>query len=193
MAPPSSPELIDDAIAEILLRLPPDDPACLVRASLVCKLWHGILSDPTFPDRYREFHRTPPLLGFLRSSYTRGYDESAGRFVPITTTRIPFRQPVFGCRALDCRHGRVLLDAVDGTGTIRECLAVWDPVTGDHKVLSDPDPGTTDPFGQSGAVLCAAAGCNHRGCCHGGGPFQVVFVSITSYSYGSTKAARAWV
>jgi hypothetical protein len=47
MAPPPLPELFDDAIAEILIRLPPDDPACLVRASLVCKLWRRILSDST--------------------------------------------------------------------------------------------------------------------------------------------------
>jgi hypothetical protein len=183
MAPPP-PELIDDAIADILLHLPPDDPACLVRASLVCKLWRRILSDSTFPNRYREFHRTPPLLGFLSGLYASGYDNSeSSRFVPITTTRIPFLQPAFGCRALDCRHGRVLLDTVEGTGTIRESLAVWDPISGDHKVLSDPDP---HPFGHSGAVLCAAASCNHRGC-HGG-PFLVVFVSA-SYN----KAASAWV
>jgi hypothetical protein len=31
------PALIDDLIIEILLRLPPDDTACLTRASLVCK------------------------------------------------------------------------------------------------------------------------------------------------------------
>ena len=40
MAPPRQPpELIDDAVAEILLRIPPDEPADLFRASLVCKLW----------------------------------------------------------------------------------------------------------------------------------------------------------
>jgi len=65
----------------------------------------------------------------------------------MTTTRIPFRQPVFECRALDCRHGRVLLNMVDGTDTIRESLAVWDPVTGDHMVLSNPHP-ASDPFGR---------------------------------------------
>ena len=83
----------------------------------------------------------------MRGSYTSGYDKSAGRFVPMTTTRIPFRQPMFGCQALDCRHGRVLLNMVDGTDTIRESLAVWDPITGDHMVLSNPHP-ASDPFGR---------------------------------------------
>ncbi|XP_021310168.1 uncharacterized protein LOC8059907 [Sorghum bicolor] len=183
--PPPPPELIDDAIAEILLRLPPDDPACFVRASLVCKLWRRILSNPTFPDRYREFHRTPPLLGFLGSNYSYCRASKVSRFDPITT-RIPFLEPEFDCRALDCRHGRVLFDMVGGT---KGSLAVGDPITGDHKLLADPDP---DPisFYRSGVVLCAVDGCNHRGC-HGG-PFVVVFVSTPSNNDG-TKGTRAWV
>ena len=40
------PELVDDLIAEILLRLKPGDPSCLVRASLVCKSWRRLVSDP---------------------------------------------------------------------------------------------------------------------------------------------------
>ncbi|GJN24388.1 hypothetical protein PR202_gb12126 [Eleusine coracana subsp. coracana] len=66
MAPPRPPpELNDDAVREILLYLPPDDPAHLVRASLVSKHWRRILSDQGFLRRYRRFHRTPPLLGFF--------------------------------------------------------------------------------------------------------------------------------
>ncbi|OEL18388.1 hypothetical protein BAE44_0020593 [Dichanthelium oligosanthes] len=60
MAPPPPPALMDDVIGEILLRLPPDDPACLFRASLVCKPWRCLLSDPAFSRQYRAFHRTPP-------------------------------------------------------------------------------------------------------------------------------------
>ncbi|CAN6212971.1 unnamed protein product [Urochloa humidicola] len=62
MAPPPLPELIEDAIAEILTRLPPDDPACLQRAAFVCKTWRRVLSDPAFLRRRRAFHRTPPPL-----------------------------------------------------------------------------------------------------------------------------------
>ena len=51
------PELVDDLIAEILLRLKPGDPSCLVRASLVCKSWRRLVSDPAFRRRYRGFHR----------------------------------------------------------------------------------------------------------------------------------------
>ena len=63
--PPAPPELIDDAFAEILLRLPPDEPQCLFRASLVCKPWRRLLTDAAFLRRYRRFHRTPPLLGLF--------------------------------------------------------------------------------------------------------------------------------
>ncbi|TVU40921.1 hypothetical protein EJB05_14406, partial [Eragrostis curvula] len=59
------PELMDDAIAEVLLRLPPDEPKHLFRASLVCRTWLRIITDPFFPRRYRAFHGAPPLLGLL--------------------------------------------------------------------------------------------------------------------------------
>ncbi|GJN10408.1 hypothetical protein PR202_ga28499 [Eleusine coracana subsp. coracana] len=66
MAPP--PDLIDDAIYEILLRRQPDEPAWLFRAAVVCKPWRRIISDPGFLRRYREFHRTPPLLSFFHNT-----------------------------------------------------------------------------------------------------------------------------
>ncbi|RLN30992.1 hypothetical protein C2845_PM05G11320 [Panicum miliaceum] len=49
-------ELADDLLCEILLRLPPDDPACLLRASLDCRRWRRILADPAFRRRHRELH-----------------------------------------------------------------------------------------------------------------------------------------
>ncbi|CAN6222303.1 unnamed protein product [Urochloa humidicola] len=90
MAPPRQQpaELMDDAIAEILLRLPPDDPSCLVRASLVCKPWRRLLADPGFPHCYREFHGAPPpLLGLLRNTYTTMLSgDRVYRFVPTAAT-----------------------------------------------------------------------------------------------------------
>lgn len=185
MAPP--PKLIDDAVAEILLRLPPDDPACLVRASLVCKPWRRVLSDPAFPLRYRAFHRTPPpLLGFVRSSRAR---EAGGShlIVPFATRLLPFHQPPpMSSRPLDCRHGRVLSEnVVCGSSTTRGSLAVWEPITGNHSVLPELD--CRWPYIRCGVVACAAAGCDHRHDCHGG-PFQVVFVGTTD-----AGVARAWV
>ncbi|KAL6647761.1 hypothetical protein ACP70R_015198 [Stipagrostis hirtigluma subsp. patula] len=63
------PELNSDATSEILLRLPPDDPACLLRASLVCKPWLRLLSGPAFLRRYDAFHGAPPVLGVLGKSH----------------------------------------------------------------------------------------------------------------------------
>ncbi|KAK3124327.1 hypothetical protein QOZ80_7BG0585050 [Eleusine coracana subsp. coracana] len=161
------PELIDDATAEIFLRLPPDDPACLVRAALVCKRWRRILSDPAFPRRYREFHRTPPLLGFLRNRSDR---DPSPQFVS-TADASPFSSPEFDCKqwwTLDSRHGRVLFRCVEPDG-----LVVWDPITGDkHYII--PQLGN-EKIDLAAAVLCAADGCNHLDC-HSG-PFLVVFVS----------------
>jgi len=45
-APRSPAQLVEDTVGEILLRLPPDDPASLVRASAVCKTWRRALADP---------------------------------------------------------------------------------------------------------------------------------------------------
>uniref|UniRef100_A0A0E0AFD5 F-box domain-containing protein n=1 Tax=Oryza glumipatula TaxID=40148 RepID=A0A0E0AFD5_9ORYZ len=67
-------DLTDDLVAEILLRLRPSEPACLVRASAVCKPWRRILTDQAFLRRYRDFHGAPPLLGFLHNVAGGGED-----------------------------------------------------------------------------------------------------------------------
>ncbi|TVU40824.1 hypothetical protein EJB05_14303 [Eragrostis curvula] len=192
MTPPP-PELTEGAIFEVLLRLPPDDPASLVRSSLVCKPWRGIISDPGFPRRYREFHRSPPILGFLRNNINpfagSGWKGRTCSLAPIAAANSPpLLDPELhfpGGWALDSRHGRVLMDREGGESHM---LAVWDPVTGGRHVLEKPG-GEDDVFQHSrhsAAVLCAAAAnCDHCDC--SGGPFIVVFVA----SYG--RKARAWV
>ncbi|XP_066398523.1 uncharacterized protein [Miscanthus floridulus] len=164
-----------ELIGEILVRFPPDDPACLVRASMVCKPWRRLLCDPAFRRRYLAFHRAPPLLGFLHNCYTDfpGYhDRPRARFVSTTT---PCPLPVhafgdwdFGWRVLDCHHGRILM----ATGV---SPVVWDPTTGEQNRLPEP------PFPRykvyTAAVLCADVhGCDHLDC-HGG-PFLVVLVGF---------------
>ncbi|CAD6265368.1 unnamed protein product [Miscanthus lutarioriparius] len=172
MAPP--PDLIDDATAEILLRLPPEDPACLVRASLICKAWRELLSSPVFLRRYRAFHGAPPLLGFLHNTYDEG---PCARFVAAaaeaTTTTFPFSAPAFDrfdWWIVECRHGRALLQTLERHAFAR--LIVWDPITGDQQYLPMPVSGYY--FCRSAAVLCAADGCDHLDC-HGG-PFLVVAI-----------------
>lgn len=44
-------------VYEILLRLPPDEPKCLARASIMCKDWHHVLDDPGFRHEYSKFHQ----------------------------------------------------------------------------------------------------------------------------------------
>ncbi|KAF8729064.1 hypothetical protein HU200_018378 [Digitaria exilis] len=165
------PDLIDDAIAEILLRVPPDEPADLVRASLADKRCRRILTDPDFLRRYREFHRPPPLLGFFHNHPPADVG-SMPRFVA-TTGASPLPPPVFDGEkwwAMSGRHGRVLIDVGD-TG---QDLVVWDPLTGDrHRVyLPDSLHGTLC----SPMVLCAVGGCSHLNC-HDG-PFVVVGVGF---------------
>ncbi|KAF8772922.1 hypothetical protein HU200_005320 [Digitaria exilis] len=164
------PYLIDDAITEILLRLPPDDPACLVRASLVCKAWRELLTGPAFLRRYCAFHGAPPLLGYSHNIYD---EVPYARFVAADARASPFSAPAFGRLnwwVLECRHGRVLLQSFERHASSN--LLVWDPITGvQHQV-----PVHMTYFCHTAAVLCGVAGCDHLNC-HGG-PFLVVSICI---------------
>ncbi|EAZ38526.1 hypothetical protein OsJ_22913 [Oryza sativa Japonica Group] len=137
----AAPELVDDMTYEILLHIPPDDPASLVRASLVCKRWRQLLTDPAFLRRYRAFHRTPPMLGFIHNVDHSSNSSYIPRFVattspspfypdfPSTEHRVPHLLPPYldfyctgavlcatrGCRHVDC-HGGPYLVVFVGTG-----------------------------------------------------------------------------
>jgi hypothetical protein len=88
---------------EILLRFPPHEPALLFRASLVCKHWRRLISGPRFRRRYHEFHRTPPMLGFLCSIADDPDDAMAG-FVATATFCSPDAD-LGDCSPLDARRG----------------------------------------------------------------------------------------
>ncbi|CAN6170730.1 unnamed protein product [Urochloa humidicola] len=141
MVPPQPPELMPELVEEILLRVAPDEPAALVRTALVCKFWRRILSHRDFLHHYREFHPSPPLLGYTHKDHKlyRTPTLAAG-FVPTSTASPVFMAPL-GCRgwssasALDCRHGRVLIHVENPIG---KKLIVWYPLTGGQQHLSMP-------------------------------------------------------
>ncbi|CAL5091997.1 unnamed protein product [Urochloa decumbens] len=170
MAPP--PPLMEELEEEVLLRFPPHEPALLVRASLVCKRWRRLVAGPGFRRRFRELHRTPPMLGLLCN-----IAGGAACFVP---TAAAFHVPDADLghrRALDARHGRVLLRrGGSGNQGAGSALMVWDPITGEQQELSIPLPCM---FSWTAAILCAACGrCDHLDCHRG--PFLVVFVGSGS-------------
>ncbi|KAL6646571.1 hypothetical protein ACP70R_018179 [Stipagrostis hirtigluma subsp. patula] len=121
----------------------------------------------------------PPMLGFVcnRSGVCVG-DAGTAQFVPVSA----FRSPLAcgrGWRALDSRHGRVLLgDFSREHGPAKNCLLVWDPIRCEQLVLpSLPRHLETLPWSNwNTAVLCASApgSCNHIDCRRG--PFLVPFV-----------------
>ncbi|CAN6275141.1 unnamed protein product [Urochloa humidicola] len=125
----------DDMLEEILLRLP-SLPSSLPRASLVCKRWLRLLSDPRFLRRFRAFHRrNPPLLGFFID----------GDILPFFPTldppdRIPSARLTIAPQPCDefwsflgCRHGLALL-----LNRTRLEVTVWDPVAGDQRRVAVP-------------------------------------------------------
>jgi len=165
--------LPDVILEEIFLRLPPDEPESLVRASLASKLWLGRLTGAAFRGRYREFHGDPPMLGFLFSS-SWGIDRVPK--LASTTTKFRGRIPRDGGWAgltydpRECRHGRVLL--VGNNNNPAE-VTVWNPMTGRLSVLAMPGKSWSTT---AAAVLCGVAGCDHS-VCHDG-PFRVVLVDV---------------
>ncbi|KAK3156896.1 hypothetical protein QOZ80_2AG0113550 [Eleusine coracana subsp. coracana] len=162
------PELVDDLVKEFLLRCPPDDPACLLRAALVCKRWYRLISGRRFRRRFAELHRTAPMLGFF---YCR---LAPLRFVPTTSFRPPPSDSLRISRALDARHGRVLLHNLFSCQLEETKLIVWDPITGGMRPLPMPRFRRSYTI-WTAAVLCLEAGCDHLDC--GGGRFLVVFVA----------------
>ncbi|CAN6170677.1 unnamed protein product [Urochloa humidicola] len=195
--------LPDELVEEILVHLPPDDPAHLVRAALVCKRWSRLISAPTFRRRLRDSHGAAPVLGFLYN--IDGYDEEfhyqyAAYFDPTTTSSFLQRgrrahhyqniacffptSSAFRLRrghfrrcwsALDARHGRVLLRSK--TWRKRDpALLVWDPVTGWEQELNRA-PRCSNIW--NAAVLCGGGGdCDHLDC--RSRPFLVVVVASAS-------------
>nr|BAJ84967.1 predicted protein [Hordeum vulgare subsp. vulgare] len=173
-APPPPPALPVELVQEILARLPPDDPACLIRAFLVCKAWGSAVSLPSFRRRLHDLHGAPPLLGFLPNWAS----DNTPSFTPTTASSFSLDAPdCLAWRALDCRHGRALFFSANQDA---RTLLVWEPITGARKRFPVPaafDPTCAEMFPSHrpvAAVLCAADGCDHRGCF--GGPFRVVFL-----------------
>uniref|UniRef100_A0A0D9XHM9 F-box domain-containing protein n=1 Tax=Leersia perrieri TaxID=77586 RepID=A0A0D9XHM9_9ORYZ len=172
----ASPPDDNDLIQEILLRLP-SSPSSLLRASLVCKQWRRLVSDPVFLRRFRANHLHPPLLGFFRDEY----GSPVFRSVLDPPDLIPRDRFSVGrwrrgvVQIVGCRHGLALLFNY----SIRE-LVVWDPVADDRRYVPVPpelDRGEKSVLNCT--VLCASAG--DDGHVHGGGFrscrfFKVVFI-----------------
>ncbi|KAK8448401.1 hypothetical protein SEVIR_7G000500v4 [Setaria viridis] len=159
-SPPPAAALLpdnDDILREILLRLPPL-PSSLPRASLVCKHWRRLLSDPRFLRRFRAFHRrNPPLLGIFNTAFY-GLLQFTPTLDPpdrIPSARLSL-QVGHGDEIWDflgCRHGLALI-----LNQTRLELTVWDPLAGDQRRVPVP-PGW---FRNEGAVYNAALICNNH-------------------------------
>ncbi|KAK3140834.1 hypothetical protein QOZ80_5AG0406460 [Eleusine coracana subsp. coracana] len=172
--------LADDLVREFLILLTPDDPTCLLRASLVCKRWRRILADPDFYRRHRALHGASPILGFIH--VVSDYLPYHSRFVPIgPAPGGPAARDLPGWLVLDCRHGRALFVTL-ATGPDRKVeetldFIVWNPLTNKHIRLPRPDmPPLHFRQNFNAAVLCAAdtEGGDHLDCHRG--HFHVVFV-----------------
>ncbi|KAF8783608.1 hypothetical protein HU200_000461 [Digitaria exilis] len=200
--------LLPELVEEVLIRFPPSEPHLLVRNILICKQWREIISAPHFGLRYRQFHRTAPLLG-LMVNFRDEDDESVSRLVPVSPACPQHADFVNWC-TLDARHGRHLARFVpteasscstragDHAGGWRAddtrhgrvllsrrmakhlVLMVWDPITDHRQELPPIRP--RPAYSWKAAVLCAStaagAACDHHDC-HRGGPFLVVYIGVS--------------
>lgn len=191
--------LTDDLVKEFLLRLPPKDPASLVRATLVCRRWCRILADRGFRRRFFEHHHwRPPMLGFFHDTY--GATENGNPLLFTTTSSFRLHTCDLGFQdAIDAHHARVLLASMGSIEDPSACrLAIWDPMTSD--LVSLP----TLPWLQTACfhftwkavLLCTSTpsdSSDHLDCRRG--PFLVVFVSTLAkevYTYVYSSQAGAW-
>ncbi|CAM0871492.1 unnamed protein product [Alopecurus aequalis] len=189
MSPPqlghrSPPVLVDDAMRETFLRVPPDDPATLARASAVCTAWRGIISDADFGRQYRAFHGAPPVLGFLYNCY---YGHTSHFISTTASSRSPACHDREDWWALDSRHGLVLFHSHHDSWGIRD-LAVCDIITHDWwSVPAHPSPEWSDVNRRwKAAVLC-----DHRDSSQGaflvalvGSNNRAIFASVYSSEAG---------
>ncbi|TVU40369.1 hypothetical protein EJB05_13832, partial [Eragrostis curvula] len=194
MSPPPPPPrrspaaLMDEIVEEIFLRFPPDDPKRLLRCALVRKRWGRIASDPVFRRRFRELHRTAPMLGVF-------YNFDIYSFFTPTCS---FRPPCRNGTVIDARHGRILvhLRSTDWSKPqLDNAFVVWDPLTNGRRKLPLL-PRSVRPRDWNAAVLCATApsgACNHLDCCWG--PFLVVLMATDRgrmFSYLYSSEAGVW-
>ncbi|KAK1669771.1 hypothetical protein QYE76_057930 [Lolium multiflorum] len=136
---------------EILKRLLPS-PQVLARASAVCKEWHRVVNDPVFlHELYRARRGAPVTLGFFHN-----FDDLARRFVHVDEAgpaRFTFDYVDHKMRKwkfLDCCHGRVLLH-----DELWYRFLVWQPMTGDHHLVSNA--GSFNRRHSGAALICECA------------------------------------
>ncbi|CAN6305596.1 unnamed protein product [Urochloa humidicola] len=176
-AVPATPLEDDNLLSVILFRLPLVPPS-LLRASLVCKPWLSLISDPRFLREFRAHHKKPPLLGFFSDNL--GKIEFTSVLVPsdsIPAERFSLPLPVHpGSSVLRSHHGRVLV-----LNQVQQYFLVWDPVTGEQLNIAFP-PALDNKmlFILDGGVVCAATDKDHvHGACHSD-PFRLVFIGVVS-------------
>uniref|UniRef100_A0A0E0HCK3 F-box domain-containing protein n=1 Tax=Oryza nivara TaxID=4536 RepID=A0A0E0HCK3_ORYNI len=173
VAPPVTLPDDDDLLSEILLRLPPR-PSSLPRASLVCKRWRRLVTDPAFHRRFRARHRNPPLIGVFEDYLGYPFFRSVldpPDLIPRERFRLRLAEDEGGqWRFYGCRHGRVLL-----FNRAKNEILVWVPDTGDHhRVAVPPEIDGKEKIIWNGAVLSAATADDGFSSC----PFKVVLVGV---------------
>uniref|UniRef100_A0ACD5Y9F4 Uncharacterized protein n=3 Tax=Avena sativa TaxID=4498 RepID=A0ACD5Y9F4_AVESA len=187
---PATPLDDEDLLREILLRLSPK-PWSLPRASLVCKLWHNILSDAQFLNRFRKHHRKPPLLGFFVGDHYATRRVIAPLLDPpdriqFACFSVPctFNTTGWNWKMADCRHSLAVL-----INRSRREIVVWDPLTSQHHRFNFPPGLNIERLNWSwhAAVLCVDTQDGHvHGDCFSS-PFKVVLIC------GGYKQASAWL
>ncbi|OEL20858.1 hypothetical protein BAE44_0018123 [Dichanthelium oligosanthes] len=179
----------EDLLADSFRRLPAL-PSSLLRASLVCKRWCRVISNPLFLREFRAHHRKPPLLGFFSRNFLGSVEFTPALDPPDQIPASRFSLQIAGRgKVLHCHHGRVLIHCQK-----EQQLLVWDPITGELQHLAFP-PELDGKIVSGGGVFCSSAEQGHQhGACHSD-PFKVVVVAEDRnrfYGCVYSSETRAW-
>jgi hypothetical protein len=85
----------------------------LLYAAAICRPWLAIFCDPVFRQKYREFHRLPPVMGFVVD------ERGSKRDFTIFLAAVPPVRP----RILDAVDARHWSDVVSIDTAAQECCS----------------------------------------------------------------------
>ncbi|TVU41302.1 hypothetical protein EJB05_14807, partial [Eragrostis curvula] len=163
--------LPDEFVEEILLRMPPDEPVLLI---------------PRAP------RDAPPPCWVPSATSPPPTTASIARFVPVVRSSLTPRERR-GWRAIDSRHGRVLLQRRPSSFLSLTAFSVWDPLRDQLRELP-PLPRSGLSSSWNAMVVRATAGydCDHLDC-----PFLVVFLGSDHcagkfFAYLYSSITDAW-
>lgn len=140
-------KLSDDNLYDIFLKLPVKS---IIRCRCVCKSWRQLLCDPHFVEAHLNHisqHHSKLLPVTSDCFYSVDYEEGSlsnavPRKFPLTNIPPPYTRIWGSCNGMLCVAVRRKTKVSDDKTLVK--LFLWNPATGDYKILPNADPSVDD-------------------------------------------------